>query len=359
LQTGTYISGAGHIGLITWVLFGGVFASEPDPFEVTEVSVITAEQFAGLVAAQQSPVTAPEPVALVQPDVSVQAPEVAATPDPEPDRAQPEAAEQPKPETPPDASSLVPLPDAEVTETTPTLEQPAEDVAVLVTPVPRPRPRPAERVAPKAVAAPPPDAAPAEVEQEAVKPDNGAETPRPPQEETAPEEATTEIVTEAEQTAARAPTRSVRPPSRPSRPAKAPTDTVDTAAAVNSALSEALAEIPRAPAAPSGPPMSAGEKDALRVAVSGCWNVGSLSSEALGTTVIVSVAMSQDARPSIPSIRMLSFSGGSEAAAGQAFEAARRAIIRCGARGYDLPPEKYDHWRDIEMTFNPERMRIK
>ena len=105
--------------------------------------------------------------------------------------------------------------------------------------------------------------------------------------------------------------------------------------------------------------MSAGEKDALRVAVSGCWNVGSLSSEALGTTVIVSVAMSQDARPSIPSIRMLSFSGGSEAAAGQAFEAARRAIIRCGARGYDLPPEKYDHWRDIEMTFNPERMRIK
>jgi hypothetical protein len=24
-----------------------------------------------------------------------------------------------------------------------------------------------------------------------------------------------------------------------------------------------------------------------------------------------------------------------------------------------LPVEKYDHWRDIEMTFNPERMRIK
>ena len=40
-------------------------------------------------------------------------------------------------------------------------------------------------------------------------------------------------------------------------------------------------------------------------------------------------------------------------------EAARRAIIRCGADGYKLPPEKYDQWRDIEMTFNPEKMRIK
>jgi hypothetical protein len=56
---------------------------------------------------------------------------------------------------------------------------------------------------------------------------------------------------------------------------------------------------------------------------------------------------------------MLSASGGGDAAAKQAFEAARRAIIRCGNDGFDLPVEKYDHWRDIEMTFNPEKMRIK
>ncbi|MEQ9675666.1 MAG: energy transducer TonB, partial [Roseovarius indicus] len=40
-------------------------------------------------------------------------------------------------------------------------------------------------------------------------------------------------------------------------------------------------------------------------------------------------------------------------------EAARRAIISCVADGYKVPPEKYDQWRDIEMTFNPEKMRIK
>jgi hypothetical protein len=56
---------------------------------------------------------------------------------------------------------------------------------------------------------------------------------------------------------------------------------------------------------------------------------------------------------------MESSSGGSSAAARQAFEAARRAIIRCGASGYDLPAEKFGQWQTIEMTFNPERMRVK
>ncbi|MGR3684765.1 MAG: energy transducer TonB, partial [Paracoccaceae bacterium] len=45
------------------------------------------------------------------------------------------------------------------------------------------------------------------------------------------------------------------------------------------------------------------------------------------------------------------------AAARQAFEAAKRAIIRCGSRGYDLPQEKYSQWQDIEMTFDPMRSR--
>jgi hypothetical protein len=42
-----------------------------------------------------------------------------------------------------------------------------------------------------------------------------------------------------------------------------------------------------------------------------------------------------------------------------AFDAARRAIIRCGAKGFDLPAEKYAQWREVEMTFNPESMRIR
>jgi hypothetical protein len=113
------------------------------------------------------------------------------------------------------------------------------------------------------------------------------------------------------------------------------------------------------PDVPVGPPLTSGEREGLRLAVQACWNVGSLSTEALRTTVIVAVEMDPSARPVVNSVRMIGSEGGSDAAAAQAFEAARRAIIRCGSAGFDLPVEKYDQWRDIEMTFNPERMRIR
>ena len=69
----------------------------------------------------------------------------------------------------------------------------------------------------------------------------------------------------------------------------------------------------------------------------------------------VGVSVAQNGMPDAGSIRMIGFEGGTEAAARQAYEAARRAIIRCGANGFTLPPDKYDQWRDIEMVFNPEK----
>ena len=131
--------------------------------------------------------------------------------------------------------------------------------------------------------------------------------------------------------------------------------------AVAAAVSEADAE----PAGSNGtvenagPPMTDGEKDALRVAVQACWNVGTLSSDALKTSIAVGVTVALNGVPDAASIRMIGFEGGTEASARQAYEAARRAIIRCGAKGFQLPPEKYEQWRNIEMTFNPEKMRIK
>jgi len=201
-----------------------------------------------------------------------------------------------------------------------------------------------------------------------VAPEDGAEVAGEEQEATAPEEAATEIVTEAERPETPAPAASVRPRARPARaaetetaaaPAEPPVPDTDRDA-VSDALAAALSDesVPATRRA-SGPPLSAGEKDALRVAVQQCWNVGSLSSEALATTVVVAVEMAETGRPDTASIRMLRHSGGSAQAARQAFEAARRAIIRCGADGYELPQEKYAQWRDIEMTFNPEKMRIK
>ncbi|MCA0873177.1 energy transducer TonB [Seohaeicola saemankumensis] len=383
MQTGTKISAIAHVGLLAAAFLGGAFRSEPLPFEVQEVSVITAEEFAALSGRTGVPEIATEPVepaAPQQPPETPVAPEIPTPPETRPDPVAPDVAARPEADPTPEPVPEQPVPDTQATDTVAVLTPPAPDPVIQPQPPqPRPRPRPVERVAPDPVAPPPPDARPDPQVTPEVAPEEGAETPQEVQEATAPEEATDRIVPDAEESAVLAPTRSPRPPARPAaRPApprETPTETAaapntdptpdptpdpapaETQSAVEAALAAALGG--GADQAPTGPPMTAGEKEDLRVAVSACWNVGSLSSEAMATTVVVAVSMEQNGTPRIETIRMLSSSGGSADAARQAFEAARRAIIRCGSRGYDLPAEKYSHWRDIEMTFNPERMRVR
>ncbi|MCJ1899323.1 cell envelope integrity protein TolA [Paracoccus versutus] len=105
-------------------------------------------------------------------------------------------------------------------------------------------------------------------------------------------------------------------------------------------------------AAANGPPLSQGEKDGFRVAVEQCWNRGSLSTEASRTTVSVQFSMAPDGTVEKGSLRMIGHDGGSDAAAKQAYEAARRAILMCEKGGYKLPPEKYNRWKDVIIDFN-------
>jgi len=364
VDAGAKISGVAHLLLIGWAVLGGAFRSEPLPFEVQDVTVITGEDYAAMMRAVKPPEPVVEPAALPVPEPETAEPDLNSVPDARPERNQPEPAPEPEVTQPPEPVVEPELPETEVTDTAPTLEVPDTDVTVL-TPQASEEARKVDRVAPVPVAPPAPDARPDEVENPEVAPDEGAEVEREAEEATAPEEATTEVVTEAEEGSALAPRRSLRPPraARPERVVRQPEPEPEEEirSAVDAAVREAMEETaqPEQVPTPTGPPLSAGEKDKLRVSVSRCWNVGSLSSAALATTVVVGVSMKPDGKPDTASIRLLSSSGGDDLAARQAFEAARRAIIRCGAAGYKLPPEKYGHWRDIEMTFNPERMRIK
>jgi hypothetical protein len=104
--------------------------------------------------------------------------------------------------------------------------------------------------------------------------------------------------------------------------------------------------------------MSSGEKDALRLAVQACWNVDPGARWAQ-TTVTVAMNMTQDGRVVQSSLRMIAAEGGDDSTANAAFGAARRAILLCERGGYQLPPEKFGQWQEIEMTFNPEGMRIR
>jgi hypothetical protein len=376
MNTGTYISGLLHLLLIGWALIGGWLSMpEEEPFEVAQVSILSGEEFAALTAPPSAPRAETEAPTPTPPEPGEPAPA------PAPDTP-PEIAPAPEPETPaePDPVPQPPeiAPQAEVSDAPPVAPTPPAETpgAALVTdPAP---PRPSTRVAPTPAAPPPPEAEIAEEVTESATPSPDAAPEAPAEPATAPEEATTEIVTEAEEgeNATLAPLASARPRARPDRPARvaepapeepaAPAEPEPEAPApdaIADALAEALGggaqETTGVGTAPSGPPMTRGEKDALRVAVSRCWNVGSLSTEALRTSVVVAVSMQEDGKPRMETIRMISYSGGPETAASQTFESARRAIIRCGAQGYDLPVEKYDYWRDIEMTFNPEKMRIK
>ncbi|MDF0599843.1 hypothetical protein P1J78_03765 [Psychromarinibacter sp. C21-152] len=102
------------------------------------------------------------------------------------------------------------------------------------------------------------------------------------------------------------------------------------------------------------PPLSPAVIEALGLAVQQCWTLGASPSGTRQTTVVVSVDMRRDGTPDNGSIRLVSSETPGGEAERIAFEAARRAIIRCGARGFPLPEEKYPHWKRIEMTFDPE-----
>lgn len=366
MQTGTKISLAGHGLLVGWAVFGAWFPSEPLPLKVQEVALISAEEFAQLSPKIQAPELSETPAALTEPQDTPQAPDVSVRPERRPDVTPPEEVTAPEQE-PPVEELPEPEPEPEVVTELPDPGEAPETPIVVPEPPEPEQLRPADRVAPIPVQAPEDEVAVDDLAQPEISDEVGADAQAEQQEATAPEAASDRIVTEANEddTAepaplVTAPARSLRPQARPRRAEPEPEQVDDGQAdAINDVLADVIAGGEEVAPEPSGPPLTFGEKDALRVAVSSCWNVGSLSSEALKTTVEVAVSMEQDGRPKTATIRMISSTGGSAGAAKQAFEAARRAIIRCGAKGFDLPQEKYDHWRDIVMVFNPAKMRIK
>ncbi|MEZ5778966.1 MAG: cell envelope biogenesis protein TolA [Paracoccaceae bacterium] len=373
-RIGMIASGVAHLGVILWLILGGIFFSHdlPPPVTTSEVTLMSEAEFAAIQAAAPKAVeeTPPEPV-VPEPAVTEPAPE----PEPAP-AVIPEPAPEPEPEPLPEPEPE-PTPEPAIETPPPAPQQPEVVIEAPVPPSPE-APRAADIVAPDVTEAP---EQPAETAPE-VAPDTSPEPtteplPEVPETPSAPQETGQVIRTEDTQDqteiASAAPTQSVRPKSKPPKPKPAePAPAAETPAAeaaptdaVNDALAEALSgaaadePAPGTGTAPTGPPMTGGEKDALVIAVKQCWNVGALSTDALRTIVTVGVSMDQSGRPISGSIRMIGFDGGTEATAQQAYEAGRRAIIRCGQNGYPLPPEKYEQWREVEITFDPEKMRMR
>jgi len=238
---------------------------------------------------------------------------------------------------------------------------------------PRPQERQADRIAPTQVAPPPEDVAVSEVETASAAPDQEtpAEVVEEQAEETAPEEAATAIVPE-DIPPSGAVESSVRPSVRPNRPAPtpAPVTPAETSTASSDNVSEnpvddaaveaaiAAAAAASAPDVPQGPPMTGSEREGFRVAVNRCWNVDP-GSVAARVTLVVAFSLDQSGNVQ-GDVRQVSASGGDSAAQSTAFQAARRAILRCQSpNGYQLPADKYGQWKDVEITFDPSGMRLR
>ena len=83
--------------------------------------------------------------------------------------------------------------------------------------------------------------------------------------------------------------------------------------------------------------------------INSCWNIGALSSEALDTVIAVSFKIDADRMPEPDSIELVG-SHGTERGAQQAFEAARRAILRCSLAKGGLPFEG----DTVTLVFGPD-----
>jgi hypothetical protein len=397
MSTGTISSGIGHGALIVWLLLGDWLFSPPEPEELTAIStsMVTEAEFEAMQAAAAStpepaevpaveaPPETPPPVEqppVEQPPVE-QPPETPPPETPPPVVDQPPVVEQPPVDQPPEIVPGPTAPDVDASDLPAAVElQPLESSAPSI----RPKPRPAQVVSTEPTVSEedaPTTAEPVEATApaETADPVEPVEPTEPVEEQNTGDTIVTEATTEQEEPLGL--TSSPRPPRKPpvpteteiaaevpaEEPADEPaTETATETAATEDPMTDILNEVVDEGAAtdggntaPQGPPMTQGEKDGLLLAINDCWSTATLSTEALFVTVTVYVSLDRDGKPIPSSIEMAGFEGGSEAAARKGYEAGRRAIIICGKNGYDLPPEKYEEWKDLGLIFDPNGMRLR
>ncbi|MDE2760273.1 MAG: ankyrin repeat domain-containing protein, partial [Paracoccaceae bacterium] len=102
--------------------------------------------------------------------------------------------------------------------------------------------------------------------------------------------------------------------------------------------------------------LTTSEIERLRSLIVDNWNIGALSSEAKRVILTVRIRMDETGKPI--EIELYNSDGGvNDKAVEVAFEVARKAITKGLENGHDLPKDKYDLWKEVLYTFNPEQMR--
>jgi hypothetical protein len=378
MAIGTKVSAAGHGALILIAIFGLPWFGPADrePIPVTSVSFVSEEAFE---KAASAPADAPR---------TDEAPPVVPSPRPAAPEQPVESAPAEAPDMAPEEVATASPPPPAALETPATPERIVPKVVTLAPPTAAapPRVRPAPTIAPQPTPAPPEEARPAEMPKPVTKPEPEVKTAKAEPPEALPE-ASPEAAELPEPPAPIAIATSSRPKSRPERvveakpvaaakPKPEPAKEEDhgaTQAAVLAAVKAAAKKPAATPAAkasqtaaatdgggpaetslPVGPPLTGSEKEGLKLAVQKCWNVPAGLRDAQSLKVTVGAEFAADGSVINASIHLIEPSPAPDARFQQAYEAARRALIRCAP--YSMPRDKYAQWRDVEIVFNPEGM---
>ena len=365
MDAGVKISGLAHVVLIGIAIFGApLFSSDKEnAIQISEVSLITLEEFALLTPTLPSISDAlPVPVEVEPTPVEVEPTpvEVEPTPveeEPIPVEVKPIPAKVGNTEIEP----IYPIASIDsIGELTPGLNETAvpkqsDIISNVVVDAPKDPVKPEILPNPSVIKVP--STKISELKDKPVS---------------APKESTTKIVTEAEERESElVPSSSSRPLRRPKnlkvveiKKSDLKVEQTKKHDLIKDAIAKSMAEdkvnevivkdnqIKKA----VGPPLTGGETNTLMFAIQQCWNVPVGLENDSSNIITMGIKLTQDGRLEGEPKR-LAPNTGSGAGILQAYEAARRALIRC--QPYDLPAEKYETWRDIEIVFNPEQMVLR
>jgi len=383
VDIGVKISGTAHAILISIAIFGApIFSSdEENPIQISEVSLISLEEFE-LLTKENMPVFQSEPEPEVQePELEPEVQE----PEPEPEVQEPEPEPEPEPELEVQEPEPEPEPELEVQEPEPEPEVQEiinESDSDFIAPIADEdnlgelTPEFNENAAPKAAEiisdvsneAPEEPADIGALEDTSFEKVNGADEEKLEielNENTPAEESTTQIVTEAEeQKSDLVPSRTSKPKSRPKnlkttkeiaiKPKLKPKEVVEaekdtTAESILESLKEKKEPEPFLNLTPA---QKESVGNIIRNKMRLCWNPPVGVENGLTNVMILGLKFDIDGKLVESPVNLTPNSGVGSL---QAFEAARRAVIRCSPYN-ELDPEIYDGWKELNLKFNPKNM---
>jgi hypothetical protein len=107
------------------------------------------------------------------------------------------------------------------------------------------------------------------------------------------------------------------------------------------------------PIAPLGAQLSTSEIDVVREQIERCWNVPVGARDASDLVPEFRILMNRDG--TVRDAQLVNSDRDSDPFFQAAAESARRAILNTNCHGpLKLPPDKYDQWQTIDMTFDPK-----